>query len=401
MGPFQEHSDRTDLISEGNDQPSRIQCGRLAAGSRGGRFVRAPLVSHDRQGVRSSAASRRRGESCLFHARRERALFRERRWDGSALGHCHWREPTSVSDRQSGSSPGLASGRNVAGGRLPQRSRSSLESEDRSALELRHGRAISHVDFAAGGQVLVTASEDRTARFWDVQSGEPAASTVVHERPLVWAEITADRRRVMTAGLDGAIRSWELDTHFDAECRLKPTGPLSSVQLSPDEQSLLLTQREGPAILCRLRGPELVATSLGRSVADCGAFSPDGRVLVTANNQGLLELFDSAGKRLGELKDRVGTTSQISVSPNGELLVACGSDGIARVVLLSGGKPPLTLTHGAGLKRAFFSDNGQEIYTVSDRSICVWDPGSGARRSILQDFTEIKDCHLRRISTLL
>ena len=146
-----------------------------------------------------------------------------------------------------------------------------------SALELRHGRAISHVDFAAGGQVLVTASEDRTARFWDVQSGEPAASTVVHERPLVWAEITADRRRVMTAGLDGAIRSWELDTHFDAECRLKPTGPLSSVQLSPDEQSLLLTQREGPAIR-RLRGPELIATSLGRSVADCGAFSPDGRV---------------------------------------------------------------------------------------------------------------------------
>jgi WD40 repeat protein len=212
---------------------------------------------------------------------------------------------------------------------------------------------------------------------------------------VVWAELGSDGRQIMTAGEDGQLRTWKLDTPFDAELPSMPGAPFASTQLSPDGRWLLLIGAAGAAQLCDLGSPKLVAKAVGGAGTRCGAFSPDGHVLAIASKEDNVELWDVASQyRLAELPVGAGRLNHISFSPNGQLLVTCGADGTARVLPLSGNPASRTLPHGPDLKRAFFSESRQKVYTVGDRSICVWNADSGQARWLAKNATRIDDCRL-------
>ena len=63
--------------------------------------------------------------------------------------------------------------------------------------------------FSPDGKRAVSASDDRTARIWDLASG---TSTVLsHPEAVLGADFSPDGRRVATAGQDGVLRIWDAD----------------------------------------------------------------------------------------------------------------------------------------------------------------------------------------------
>jgi len=65
------------------------------------------------------------------------------------------------------------------------------------------------VVFSPDGRRLATASADKTARIWDVSSGQELA-TVTHNDTVYGVAFSPDGRRLATASEDKTVRIWVL-----------------------------------------------------------------------------------------------------------------------------------------------------------------------------------------------
>ena len=70
-----------------------------------------------------------------------------------------------------------------------------------------HGNQVRRASFGANEDALLTASRDRTARTWKVDTGGPRAAFAGHE-DTVTAAVLLPGDRLATASEDGTVRTW-------------------------------------------------------------------------------------------------------------------------------------------------------------------------------------------------
>ena len=86
---------------------------------------------------------------------------------------------------------------------------------DRSVRELRHAGGVNSAEFSPDGRRIVTASDDQTARVWEVSTGTPLCAPLRHDKRVNSAVFSADGRRIYTASDDGTVRIWDVSSKFD------------------------------------------------------------------------------------------------------------------------------------------------------------------------------------------
>jgi WD40 repeat protein len=82
---------------------------------------------------------------------------------------------------------------------------------------LKHPGKVSHVAFSPDGRFVITSdvkvideTRDGEARVWDATTGEPVTPPLVHDDHVNWAALSPDGRRVVTASNDMTARIWNL-----------------------------------------------------------------------------------------------------------------------------------------------------------------------------------------------
>jgi tetratricopeptide (TPR) repeat protein len=73
-----------------------------------------------------------------------------------------------------------------------------------------HEYAVNHAAFSPDGRQLVTASDDNTARLWDVSSGRLLQTLAGHEGEVNHAAFSPDGRQLVTASGDKTARLWRV-----------------------------------------------------------------------------------------------------------------------------------------------------------------------------------------------
>ena len=67
--------------------------------------------------------------------------------------------------------------------------------------------------FSPDGKRIVTASEDKTARLWDAETGKPIGEPLRgHEGRVSSAAFSPDGKRIVTASGDKTARLWDAET---------------------------------------------------------------------------------------------------------------------------------------------------------------------------------------------
>lgn len=116
-----------------------------------------------------------------------------------------------------------------------------------------HRGDVRRVRFSSDSRFVVTASEDRTARVWEV-AAEGRSSIVLaggHSSALSSAAFSPDGNLVVTSGADRTIRLWNAKSGNPVITLRVHRGTVNDVQFSPDGKSILSASDDGTVRLTR------------------------------------------------------------------------------------------------------------------------------------------------------
>jgi WD40 repeat protein len=101
-----------------------------------------------------------------------------------------------------------------------------------------HTRTVEMAEFSPDGTMVVTCSQDHTARVWNSGTGEPGSPPMRHSDQLWAAAFSPDGQRVATGGADGVVRVWDATTGLAVSEPLRHTGGVVRLRFSPDGNQL-------------------------------------------------------------------------------------------------------------------------------------------------------------------
>jgi WD40 repeat protein/Tfp pilus assembly protein PilF len=238
---------------------------------------------------------------------------------------------------------------------------------------VKHTKAITGLVFAPDGQSLASASEDGTARVWDVKTGKPRGFVVTHKSPLTSVDIDRLGMWLLTTSKDGiakvsstkdgkpvpkevncgagilhanfgasgiyfsttltdhTVRIWESETGKAAQGVIRTEDGIVSADWGPGGISLV-TASDGPlANIWRARTGERISEGmLHQSPVRIAAFGPNLRHVVTGCADGSLRMWrvdvGSASKVIPTIRTHNASAHTAFYSADGKGLVSCSQD---------------------------------------------------------------------------
>jgi WD40 repeat protein len=258
---------------------------------------------------------------------------------------------------------------------------------------IRRGDWVMDAAFSPDGKRIATAAADGSAQVQAVGGGGRAVAISGAFPSQTMNSITFDRagRRVAVAGGHDAQSGHILVADAATgkiQQELQPLGrAVQTVAFSPDGQWLVTTSAAAPPSLWRLS--KFGDTGDSRATATLpvppgvlvvrAEFSPDGREIVTAGNDGAARIYDAATHRVTRTIKTPGLMYGATFSPDGRRILTYGSDFTGRIWDARTGRRLAVLRgHSSWISSGAFSPDGRRVVTGSaDQTTRFWDAGTG------------------------
>lgn len=250
-----------------------------------------------------------------------------------------------------------------------------------------HTDWVMGVVFAPNGQVIATASKDKTIKLWSPQ-GQLLKTLTGHQGEVYSVAFSPDSQVLVSGGTDKIVKIWNYGTGKFLDV-IGHQDTVSSVIFSPDGQ-LIATASWDKTIRIWTKEGKFVATLTGHSNRVLGIdFSPDGNFLVSAGADGKVIFwgqdqkgnwqFQQAWQAPGQDTQKVITS--IKFAPNNQKLAITGTDGRVSLwqrdtIALPWGKQPDKSWQASNdwVLSVAFSPDGQFLATGNaDNTVQLWD----------------------------
>lgn len=237
------------------------------------------------------------------------------------------------------------------------------------SLILQHERAVNSAIFSPGGNSILTASLDNTAKLWDIE-GNLRTVFKGHTNNVNSASYSRDGTKVLTASRDFTAKLWSIDgNHLK---NFTHDGNVNSAVFSPDQRWVLTASDDHTVKLWPVAGNAPSHTFPLRSSVNSAIFSPNGKSILTFSSDRTAWLWKpftmSPNPRIFQ-----GVISAV-FSPGGRRIAMVLLDNTVKLMDSEGRVTAVNAKHSDRVTSAVFSPDGNRILTAYfNGTLKMWD----------------------------
>jgi WD40 repeat protein len=255
-----------------------------------------------------------------------------------------------------------------------------------------HTGAVMACAVTPDGRHVVSASNDRTLKVWELGSGHAVATLEPHTYPVTACAVTPDGRHVVSASTDRTLKVWELASGCPVATLQGHTASVTACAVTPDGRHVVSGSNDRTLKVWEQVSGRPVATLQGHtaSVTAC-AVTLDGRHVVSASKDRTLKVWELAsGRPVVTLQGHTDHVTACAVTPDGRHVISASEDRTLKVWELASGRLVATLQgHTHWVQACAVTPDGQHVVSASvDDTLKVWELSSGREVATLQGHTD-------------
>ncbi|XP_015925824.2 TAF5-like RNA polymerase II p300/CBP-associated factor-associated factor 65 kDa subunit 5L isoform X1 [Parasteatoda tepidariorum] len=179
--------------------------------------------------------------------------------------------------------------------------------------------------------VLLSCSEDCTARAWNLVDFKNSAVYSGHNHPIWDIAMSPDSAYFATASKDA--RMWMFEESEPLRIFVGHTGDVECITFHPNSKYIATASTDKTLRLWTTQDARTVRSFVGHEAFISSiVFSPNGKHLASADDNGLVKIWDlSSGLAMKEFKPHIGRILSMSYNRNGTLLATGGCDKYLKV----------------------------------------------------------------------
>ncbi|MCA2914749.1 hypothetical protein, partial [Microcystis sp. M022S1] len=198
---------------------------------------------------------------------------------------------------------------------------------ERNRLE-GHDNSVLSVNFSPDGKTLVSGSDDKTIKLWNVETGKEIRTLYGHDNSVTSVNFSPDGKTLVSGSDDNTIKLWNVETGQEIRTLYGHDSYVSSVNFSPDGKTLVSGSYDKTIKLWDVETGQEIRTLYGHdNFVYSVNFSPDGKTLVSGSNDKTIKLWNvETGQEIRTFKGHDSYVYSVNLSPDGKTLVSGSND---------------------------------------------------------------------------
>jgi hypothetical protein len=247
-------------------------------------------------------------------------------------------------------------------------------------VQLGHSAATVAIAFSPDGKFVLSGSDDRTMKLWEVSTGREIRTFRGDDSNVTAVAYSPDGRLALSGSTDGTVKLWDMITGKGRRMLKGHSAAVTAVAFSPDNRLALTGSKDQTCRLWDLAtGKELKIFRGHTHWVNAVVFAPNGRYVLSGSSDSTLKLWEVAsGRSVHTFDNAEEWVLSIAVSPDGRYVLAGGWQDIALWETATRRKVRSFKGHTGNITSLGVSSDGDRIVSGSDdHGIKLWNARTG------------------------
>lgn len=218
-------------------------------------------------------------------------------------------------------------------------------------------------------QTIAVASADHTVQIWNLK-GQQIRTLKGHTDDVLYLDVSRDGKTIASTSSDRTVKIWNLKDGQKLQNIEITNETINQASFSPDSKMIALASTDQSVYIWSRNGMVSPTILQGTSLS----FSPDSQIIVSGNKDGTVKLWHRDGKWWRTFKADNKKILKVNFSPDGKTIASVSKDGTLNLWNLKGELINTLKEDKNGVLGMSFSPDSKKIALAnSDNTVKLWE----------------------------